>query len=150
MWKTLWLGAAATAARMLVGATFTYAGVLKLLDPARFAEDLANYRIFPSAAVPMLAVTVSGIEVVAGAVLFSGRLLRPAAVVICGMLLGFIAAVASALWRGLDLECGCFGGSGRVDAGLLVRDIVLLISTIFATIYHCNQWYLRCPGKQDT
>ena len=53
-------------------------------------------------------------------------------VVIAAVLLaGFIALVGSALVRGIDTSCGCFGSlSRRADLGLVAMDAVLLLMAV--------------------
>ena len=41
-----------------------------------------------------------------------GLLTRPVAVLSALMLAGFVIGIASAWARGLQIECGCFGGGG--------------------------------------
>ena len=98
------------AARVALGAVFLYAAVGKLLDPATFVEQVANYRLFAELA-PWAAVVVPAVEVVAGVVLLmaprSWR--QAAAVVIGGLLVVFSIAIARAWYLGINAECGCFG-----------------------------------------
>ena len=44
--------------RLVVGGIFVYAGVVKIFDPAQFANDVANYRLLPSALVNFVAITL--------------------------------------------------------------------------------------------
>jgi uncharacterized membrane protein YphA (DoxX/SURF4 family) len=114
--------------RLLLGGFFLAAGGLKLVEPAKFAADIANYRLVPHAAVNLLAITLPGIEVVAGALLLAGRWRRASAVVITGLMAVFVVAVAAALARGLDVRCGCFGtiGATRVGWAKLTENVALL------------------------
>ena len=109
------LALATAAVRIGLAALLAYAGASKLLDPAAFAEDIQNYRALPDAwagplalGLPLLELTVAGGLLTAshgsGAALISGLLL-----------VAFAAAMAQAKLRGIDLECGCFGGHSRVS-----------------------------------
>jgi putative oxidoreductase len=56
---------------------------------------------------------------------------RAAAVAIVLMMVVFTIAAFTALARGIDISCGCFGAeSGRVDALTIVRDLVLLAAAV--------------------
>lgn len=115
------------ALRVVLGALFVYAGVAKLADVAGFAVDIANYRVLPPRLVAPLAAALPGVEIAAGVCLLAGRWTRAAALVAGGMLAVFSVAVAQALARGINLECGCFGASrDPVTTATLARDIVLL------------------------
>lgn len=119
---------AAYVSRFAVGALFVYAGAIKLKDPAAFAVEIDHYELWPATA-PYLAVVLPGVELALGATLLSGpRLWRRAAALGCGALMGaFTLAAATAVARGLNIDCGCFGGDASPITWLtLARDVALL------------------------
>ena len=66
-----------------------------------------------------------------------GLLTRGAAVVSALLFVAFIVGIASAWARGIEIECGCFGGGGA-DAGAsstypweIARDVGLLLLSLF-------------------
>jgi uncharacterized membrane protein YphA (DoxX/SURF4 family) len=103
--------------RLTLGAVFVAAGVIKIWDfhqgawaTPGFYEDIANYHIIESSdAVMISAVYLPWLELVLGAALLLGRAIAGAAAIAVGLMLVFIAALASAWSRGLDISCGCFG-----------------------------------------
>jgi putative oxidoreductase len=118
------------ALRLGLGALFVVAGALKWRDPSGFAQEIANYRLLPDLAVS-LAIVLPGIEVLAGAALLAGPLpwRRAGAGAIMVITAAFTVAVFSAVVRGLDISCGCFGaGSGRVSWLTVARNLALLAS----------------------
>ncbi|MCG3150079.1 MAG: hypothetical protein PCFJNLEI_03548 [Verrucomicrobiae bacterium] len=104
--------------RWLLGGFFVYAGVAKIIDPAGFAKNIANYQMLPHDYVNLLAITLPWIEVVPGLLLMAGIWRRPSALAIAGMLVVFIIAIGSALSRGLNINCGCTGTVGGATIGL--------------------------------
>lgn len=113
--------------RLCLAGLFVYAGALKLLDPAGFAEDISHYRLLPEALVAPFALGLPVLEVVVGAGLLSRAYMKGAAA-LCALLLGvFAVAMAQSKLRGIDLECGCFGASteARVSWGKVTLDAVL-------------------------
>ena len=115
-------------ARLLLAALFVYAGALKLGDPTAFAIEIDHYELLPSFA-PYLAVGLPAVELVLGlALLLAPRPWRRSAALACGaLMLAFTFAAASAVARGLNIDCGCFGnGSGPVTWLTLLRDAALL------------------------
>ena len=50
----------------------------------------------------------------AGLGLVFGRLYRGALLIVVASLLGFIGGIGSAWFRGLEINCGCFGASDEV------------------------------------
>lgn len=119
-----------TILRVLVGGVFVAAGAMKIVEPAQFATDIANYRLLPYATVNLAAITLPWIEVVAGLLLVTGVWTRASALVVTGLCVVFLAAIAQALARGLDVRCGCFGTveARRIGIGALATDIVFLVS----------------------
>jgi len=105
--------------RLLVGGAFVFAGALKIADPAKFALDVGNYRLVPHEFINVIAILLPWIEVVAGAFVLAGIWLRDAALVITAMTVMFMLVILSALARGLNIECGCFGTVGGKHVGLV-------------------------------
>jgi uncharacterized membrane protein YphA (DoxX/SURF4 family) len=112
--------------RVGLGFVFLIAAATKLPDMAAFAESVANYRLVPPPLVPAAAAAVIGLEIVAGALLVAGRHARAAALVAAVLLAAFAAGLASALLRGIDLRCGCFGGQESATWLTVLRDLALL------------------------
>jgi len=114
-------------ARALVSALWIVAALFKLADPATFARDIENYRILPALVAAGLAVYLPWFELVLGAGLWVPRLRQASRALSLALLVGFSLALLSALVRGLDINCGCFGAAGP-DASAswaLARNLVL-------------------------
>ncbi len=112
--------------RIALGGVLLAAASTKLPDMAAFAESVANYRLLPAALVPAAAAAVVGAELTAGALLVAGRHARAAALVTAALLAAFAVALASALLRGIDLRCGCFGGQESATWLTVLRDLGLV------------------------
>jgi len=118
--------------RLAMGGLLLYAGIAKLRDPAGFAQEIANYQLMPGLA-PYLAVTLPAIELlVGGALLFSPWRWRQAGALGAALLLGvFLVAAGSAVARGLDISCGCFGtGTEPVSVLTVVRNLGLVLAAV--------------------
>jgi putative oxidoreductase len=134
---------AATLIRIGLGALFVFAGVAKLRDPTAFATEIANYRLVPSLA-PYLATTLPTVELVVGVALVVGPLLwrRAAAVAAMALLAMFTVAVVHVVRSGINVECGCFGGSsGPVSGWTVARDLALLAAAAF--VFRDTQRYAQ-------
>jgi uncharacterized membrane protein YphA (DoxX/SURF4 family) len=105
--------------RLVVGGVFLLAGVLKISDPGKFAEEVGNYRLLPHELNNLVAIVIPWIEVVAGIFVLMGVWLRAGAQVIGGLTLIFLGAILSALIRGLNIDCGCFGTINGQRVGLV-------------------------------
>jgi uncharacterized membrane protein YphA (DoxX/SURF4 family) len=123
----------ATAARILLGGVFVYAGVLKLPDPAAAERAVRAYRLLPESLVGVAAFGLPVIEIAVGLALLAGVFVRTAAVAASVLLALYIAAIASVWARGLSIDCGCFSRGGQVAAGAthypaeIARDAALLL-----------------------
>jgi putative oxidoreductase len=118
----------AMAMRLALGGLFVVAGLLKLRDPAGFAQEIVNYDLAPVLA-PYLAIALPAVEVVAGLALiaFPPAWRRAGAVTVAGLMLMFLVATLVVIARGVNIECGCFGtGSGPVGWSTVLRDLALL------------------------
>ncbi len=123
------------AARFVVGAVFIYAGSLKVLDPAGFAEDIANYQAFPDWVLNIAATVVPVTEILAGTAVLVDLKRRAGAIVLGSLTLAFVGLIASIIIRDIDLACGCFGKAAEaseVGWPLLARDVGLLVAIVFA------------------
>ncbi len=117
--------------RLAVGGLFIWAGFLKIFDPLDFAQNIANYRIFPQSVSLFLALIIPWIEVICGLLLVLGIFRETASFILSASLVVFLALIIVTLIRGLDIECGCFGSlSRRVDYKLLLTDAVLLFFSL--------------------
>jgi putative oxidoreductase len=141
--------------RLLLGAVFVAAGVIKIWDfhqgtwatPA-FYEDIANYHIIESSdAIMLSAVYLPWLELVIGGALLLGRATAGAAALCAGLMIVFIAALASAWSRGLDISCGCFGHeNATADFPLLLaRDSGLLLCAIAIVWHECLKFRMPQP-----
>jgi putative oxidoreductase len=112
--------------RLALGGLFVYAAFTKLPDMSTFAQEMANYRLLPASAIPVLGSWTVGLELVAGTALILGIAARGAALVVSGLLVLFMSALSQALLRGIDLSCGCFGPAEVASWWTVARDGLML------------------------
>ena len=123
----------ATVARLLLGGVFLVAGVLKLPDPAAAVRAVRAYRLLSESLVGPVAFGLPIVEIVVGLALLIGVFVRTAALASALLLAVYLAGVGSAWARGLQIDCGCFGGGGHVAAAdtaypaEVLRDAALLL-----------------------
>jgi uncharacterized membrane protein YphA (DoxX/SURF4 family) len=133
--------------RLALGGLFLWAASSKVPDMAAFAESVANYRLLPAALVPAVSAAVIGIEIAVGALLVSGRLARGAALVAAALLGVFTLGLAQALLRGIDLRCGCFGGTEDATWWTVLRDLAMFAGA--AVVLARGPGRLR-PGRRPS
>jgi putative oxidoreductase len=98
---------------LVVGGIFIYAGVLKVLDPVQFANDIDNYKSLPWFVSVRLALFLPWLEIFCGIALVFRFLYRGGLSILTALILIFIGATIAAKARGLDITCGCFGHASQ-------------------------------------
>ncbi len=128
--------AATGAARWLLAIVFLAASAPKLWRLEDFAIAVHNYQLLPAWLVGAAAVVLPGIEAAAGVALFFKHWRAPAAWLAVGLCCAFVVAVAAAIVRGLDIECGCFSAfvHRQVGYGLLAQDLALLALAVYCAV----------------
>ena len=122
---------------LIVGGVFIYAGVLKILDPVQFANDIDNYKSLPWFISARLAFYLPWLEIFCGLALVSRLLYRGGLSILTALIAVFIGATIAAKARGLDITCGCFGHASQhwsfpqhmaVDLTIFAALIALLLA----------------------
>ena len=114
---------------VFVAVIFIYAGAVKIINPAAFAESVDNYRMLPYFLVSIIAIILPWLELICGILLLTQRWRTASALILLGLNIIFVIAITSALIRGLDIGCGCFSVEGegiRISVQKLVEDLALL------------------------
>lgn len=106
-----------TLARLVLAGVWAAAGLTKVGNPASTVRAVRAYQILPESAVHTVGYALPFVEFALALLLLLGIANRAAAAASTVLLLLFIAAVASAGLRGLNIDCGCFGGGGAVAPG---------------------------------
>jgi uncharacterized membrane protein YphA (DoxX/SURF4 family) len=146
-WARLWFWGGLLA-RLVVGGVWIAAGALKLPDPAESVRAVRAYQILPESVVPTIGYGLPVFEVVVGAMLVVGLGSRVVAALSALLQVAFIVGIASVWARGIEIECGCFGGGGAArDAAAaypwdIARDVGLFICSILLALFPRTAWRL--------
>ena len=145
-----WLPWVGLLSRLVVGAVWVVAGLLKLPDPAGNVRAVRAYQLLPESVVPTVGYALPLAEILIGACLLLGLVTRVMAVLSALLLVAFVIGIASAWARGLQIECGCFGGGGgpaeNASAAYpwdIARDLGLLVLSGWLV------WRPRTPWSLD-
>ena len=119
--------------RGILAFLFIYGGGLKLMDPKAFAAALSHYDLVPEMLLPVVAVGLPALEVIAGmALLFN---LPGGLTVITGLLALFVAVLGYGILTDLNVDCGCFGPEEVAGQQSLrqafIRDLLLIGAASF-------------------
>lgn len=127
---------------IIVAAIFLAAVILKALDPLSFAEQIAEYGIFPDLA-PVAAWTLIIFESLLAAALIVNFLPRIVPLLTIVLLLFFIGITAYGMSIGLGENCGCFGNLvHRGPEQVIIEDTLMIIALVFSLVvlwHHKNE-----------
>jgi uncharacterized membrane protein YphA (DoxX/SURF4 family) len=145
----------ATAARLLLGGVLLVAGALKVPDPAAAVRAVRAYQLLPEALVGPVAFGLPVLEIAVGLALLVGVFVRTAALASAALMVLFLVGVVSAWARGLQIDCGCFGGGGTVAPdetaypSEVARDTALLLIALALARWPASRLALGGRGGTD-
>lgn len=124
---------AAHLSRLALGGIFLAAGVLKSLDVAEFAHEIATYGLFGKDVAALAAPLVIAIEITLAVALLAGFRARAAAVAVGGLLVVFMALEGYGMAHGRTESCGCFGAYvQRTPKQVIGEDALFLLLAVVA------------------
>ena len=121
--------------RFILGVVFIYASYEKILDPISFSKNIHNYHVTPIFIENIVALVLPWLELIIGLFLIFGLFLEGTISITISLLVFFIVLLAQAVFRGIDVHCGCF----KVDTSdesinfqfqlikRIVEDIIFLV-----------------------
>ena len=127
--------------RLGMGGIFLYAAYSKLwpLTTVKqnllfFAMQVDSYQLLPSSMVMFVAKTLPWFELVLGLGLVIGWPLRLISSAASMLILGFFIVIVRSYAMGLQINCGCFGQSEKLDFTKVILDGLMLALTLAVTI----------------
>jgi putative oxidoreductase len=130
--------------RLLVGAIFLWAGTEKIFAPFDFSMAIYNYRLFPGPLIGLAAAILPWVEAIAGFCLLTGSNTKGASAITSLLLLTFVGLIVVSAARGLDIDCGCFGGVERkVGIQAILEDGAVLVASTAVLLFERNPLNVR-------
>lgn len=123
-------------ARLVTGAVWLVAGALKLTEPDASIAAVRAYELLPSSVAETVGTALPALEMVIGLALVLGVFTRGAAALSALLFVAFIIGIASVWARGIEIDCGCFGGGGAKPGAEsdypweIARDAALLAASL--------------------
>lgn len=119
---------------------FIWAGLGKITDIELAKLSVESFQIFPREIAHIIGVALPVLEIALGVLLLVGLGTRLVAILMSLMLLAFIVAIASLWIRGINVACGCFGGSLLASerpnfAFEIGRDVLMLAATAWLVLW---------------
>lgn len=144
--RPAWFAAAqpwlSTLARLALGVVWIIAGAQKVGDPAAFVRATRAYDATPEWLTKAIGYGLPYFEIALGVLLIIGIGTRLLGIVSAGLFVVFLIGIIQASARGLQIECGCFGGGGALNEDQdttytidIIRDVAMLIGALFLVVW---------------
>ena len=113
---------------------FIWSSLPKIRQPYDFLSSVYSYELVGPKLGMFVAMTLPWAELLVGICLIGGIFISGALLVSIGMAAMFTYVLASALYHGVEITCGCFGAGSTEIIGYktLVRAAVILLVSFFA------------------
>lgn len=132
--------------RLFIGGMYIVASYYKIIEPASFAKSIWQYHMVPGELINLMALFLPWLELIVGVALIVGWSYRGAVIWANLMLVVFIAALASTIVRGLDIDCGCFK-AGQSATGpawkSLWFDVVAILFSLQLWVSRSARWRMQ-------
>ena len=125
--------------RCLLGLVFVYASYDKILDPGKFARDIANYHIVPFGLENSIAIILPWLELLIGAGIILGIFLDGSVVLSGSFLILFIVMIFQAMMRGFNIECGCGLKEGEMVGWSKILENIVFLGASYIVFYSSNR-----------
>lgn len=123
--------------KFCLGGIFVFSGIVKLIDPKKFARTISAFDLVPEMLLPPVAIGLPLVELLAGLGLIFN--VRGSLSAIFGLLIMFIIILWFGMLKGLDIDCGCFSVGELKDHASLrdafYRDIVMVAGVLYLYLY---------------
>ena len=123
------------AVRLGLGCLFLYGSLPKIRQPYDFLSSVYNYELVGPKLGMLAAMVLPWAELLVGICLIGGIFVSGALLVSIAMGAMFSFVIASALYRGLNISCGCFSASSTEQIGYITLIRALVIMLISAVAY---------------
>ena len=133
--------------RVVLGVILIYASIDKIVHPAEFAKAIGNYNVLPFGLENLLGIVLPILELLVGTCLVLGIMLDGSAIISAGMMVVFIIAISQAIFRGIDINCGCFkvtveNSGHQVGIRRIIEDFIYLGMALMVLSRGERKWEL--------
>jgi uncharacterized membrane protein YphA (DoxX/SURF4 family) len=133
--------------RLVLGCMFLYSSLPKIRQPYDFLSSVYNYELVGPKLGLLVAMVLPWTELFVGICLIGGIFISGALLVSIAMGAMFSFAIGSALYRRLNISCGCFSASSAEQIGYMTLIRALVIMLISAVAYLSIVFLQPCKEK---
>lgn len=121
--------------RLGLGCLFLWSSLPKIRQPYDFLSSVYDYQLVGPKLGMLTAMTLPWLELLVGLCLLGGIFVSGALLASIAMAGMFTFVLGWALYRGLEISCGCFGaGMEVISYFVLIRALVILLLSLSAYI----------------
>jgi len=120
--------------RLALGFMFIMSSLPKIRQPYEFLSSVYNYELVGPKMGMLVAMALPWLELFVGVCLVAGVFVGGALLASMGIGILFTFVLGSAIYRQLDISCGCFGTAqaGKISYLTLIRAIVIALASLLA------------------
>ena len=135
------------AVRIAIGCMFIWSSLPKIRQPYDFLASVYSYELAGPKLGMFVAMTLPFLELLVGICLIGGIFISGALLACIAMASVFSYVLGFALYKGLEITCGCFGAGSTeiVTSSTFMRALVILVLSLAA--YTCAI-LARCGGTR--
>ena len=130
-------------ARLIIGGALLVAGLMSIVNLKQSVIAVQAYQFpIPETLTKLIGYGLPVVEIIVGLALIVGLLTRWSAIIGGLLMVAYIAGIASAWARGLNIDCGCFTPGGMLDPGQdtkylwdIIRDCGFLVCAVWLVIF---------------
>lgn len=143
-------------ARLTLGGVLLLAGYLKLDELDKSQMAVRAYEMLPVSLANLIGIVLPFAEIFMGILLILGAATRVIGFMSALLMLVFVVGISQAWARGLSIDCGCFGGGGKVEPGEenyltpLMRDAGLTALGIYLFLFPQSKFALDKSSSSST
>ena len=143
-------------ARLTLGGVLLLAGYLKLDELDKSQMAVRAYEMLPVSLANLIGIVLPFAEIFMGILLILGAGTRVIGFMSALLMLVFVVGISQAWARGLSIDCGCFGGGGKVEPGEenyltpLMRDAGLAALGIYLFLFPQSKFALDKSSSRST
>lgn len=128
--------------RLALGGALFFSGANKLPMHSEFVNLVNSYHLLPVWMGTVYATILPWVELLIGAYLILGILIRPSAIVAALMAVSFMVANISSIIRGDDQCLSCFGEAFSLSPwqSLIIDGVIVIIAMYLMTVGHKKQF----------
>lgn len=134
--------------RLVLGGIFIFAAIDKIAEPDAFAKSIGNYHLIPTFGLNFMALLMPWIELLCGLFLVLGVRVKASSAIVSAMLVVFLVAISTAIFRGYNIDCGCFAQTSASSADKASKvgwkkvgeDTGMLIAALYLFYYPVKSW----------